>query len=134
MTMRNMSDGKSQTNVSVHSTTSDATEKQGGSKGSCSVHGASQTPHLDRQLQTPQSKDILQALIVSLNDIADENQCTKCAVENASTLLTGYVREVRAAKRSGQWSKEEKKALKKEIKALGRGVKRDVKKLWHEDH
>ncbi|KAF5864096.1 hypothetical protein ETB97_008502 [Aspergillus alliaceus] len=127
MTMRNMSDGKSQTNVSVHSTTSDATEKQG-------VHGASQTPHLDRQLQTPQSKDILQALIVSLNDIADENQCTKCAVENASTLLTGYVREVRAAKRSGQWSKEEKKALKKEIKALGRGVKRDVKKLWHEDH
>jgi hypothetical protein len=104
------------------------------SKGLCGVHGASQTPHLDRQLQQSQSKEILQALIMSLNDIADENRCTKCAVESASSLFTGYVREVRAAKRSGKWSKEEKKAIKAEVKSLGKGVKRDIKALWKEGH
>ncbi|GMF79815.1 unnamed protein product [Aspergillus oryzae] len=102
------------------------------SSASCTVHGSSQTPHLDRQLQQPQTKEILQALTVALNDIADERQCTKCAVETASGLLTGYVREVKAAKKNGQYSKEEKKALKKEIKDLAKGVKRDVKALWLE--
>ncbi|KAE8333070.1 hypothetical protein BDV39DRAFT_199422 [Aspergillus sergii] len=120
-------DTKPQSHVSVGS--SIYSEKQG---ASCTVHGSSQTPHLDRQLQQPQTKEILQALTVALNDIADERQCTKCAVETASGLLTGYVREVKAAKKNGQYSKEEKKALKKEIKDLAKGVKRDVKALWLE--
>ncbi|OGM39931.1 hypothetical protein ABOM_011353 [Aspergillus bombycis] len=121
-------DAKSEAHVSVASSV--YSEKQG---ASCTVHGPSQTPHLDRQLQQPQTKEILQALSVALNDIADERQCTKCAVETASGLLTGYVREVKAAKKNGQYSKEERKALKKEVKALGRGVKRDVKALWLEE-
>ncbi|KAE8313185.1 hypothetical protein BDV41DRAFT_576903 [Aspergillus transmontanensis] len=120
-------DTKAESHVSVGS--SIYSEKQG---ASCTVHGSSQTPHLDRQLQQPQTKEILQALTVALNDIADERQCTKCAVEAASGLLTGYVREVKAAKKNGQYSKEEKKALKKEIKDLAKGVKRDVKALWLE--
>lgn len=109
-----------------------STSSNGRSSTSCTVHGFSQTPHLDHQLQQPQTKEILQALTVALNDIADERQCTKCAVETASGLLTGYVREVKAAKKNGQYSKEEKKALKKEIKGLAKGVKRDVKALWLE--
>ncbi|KAB8275324.1 hypothetical protein BDV30DRAFT_236692 [Aspergillus minisclerotigenes] len=120
-------DAKSQSHVSVGS--SIYSEKQG---ASCTVHGPSQTPHLDRQLQQPETKEILQALSVAFNDIADERQCTKCAVETTSSLLTGYIREVKAAKKNGQYSKEEKKALKKEIKGLAKVVKRDFKALWLE--
>ncbi|KAF7592435.1 hypothetical protein BBP40_000283 [Aspergillus hancockii] len=127
-------DEKSESYISVNSTVRNSSEKHGGSKGHCGVHGASQTPHLDHQLQQPETKQILQALTIALNDIADENQCTKCAVESASSLLTGYVREIRAAKRNGKWSKEEKKAIKAEVKSLSKGVKRDVKALWKEGH
>ena len=66
----------------------------------------------------------------ALNDLADEGKCTKCTVENISTLLTGHAREIKAAKRNGEWSKEDKKALKAEVKGLFKGVKKDVKGLW----
>ncbi|CRL23854.1 unnamed protein product [Penicillium camemberti] len=99
-------------------------------KPDCLTHGPSQVPLLDHELQKPQAKDIIQTLATALNDIADEKKCTKCTVENISTLLTGHVRDLRAAKRSGVWSKEDKKALKAEIKGLLRPVKKDVKSLW----
>ncbi|KAK4862375.1 hypothetical protein LT330_002508 [Penicillium expansum] len=89
-----------------------------------------QVPLLDLELQKPQAKDIIRTLAAALNDIADEKKCTKCTVENISTLLTGHVRDLRAAKRSGMWSKEDKKALKTEIKGLLKPVKKDVKSLW----
>ncbi|KAJ6180440.1 hypothetical protein N7519_010901 [Penicillium mononematosum] len=96
----------------------------------CLTHGPSQVPLLDSELQKPQAKDIIRALATALNDIADEKKCTKCTVENISTLITGHVRDLRAAKRSGMWSKEDKKALKVEIKGLLKPVKKDVKSLW----
>jgi hypothetical protein len=94
------------------------------------VHNVSQTPYLDRQLQQPRTKEILQALISALNDIADENQCTQCAVQNSSNALGQYFQELRAAKKNGEWSKEEKKGIRKEIKGLAKGLKRDVKATW----
>jgi hypothetical protein len=81
-------------------------------------------------LQKPQAKDIVRTLANALNDIADDTKCTKCTVENISTLLTGHVRDLRAAKRSGTWSKEDKHVLKAEIKGLLKPVKKDVKSLW----
>lgn len=41
--------------------------------------------------------------------------------------LTAYVTDMKAAKKSGQWSKEDKKALKAEAKAVGKRVKGSVK-------
>ncbi|KAE8380498.1 hypothetical protein BDV26DRAFT_290416 [Aspergillus bertholletiae] len=117
-------DNKSQPSISISVNSSIYSEKQG---VSCTIHSPSQTPHLDYQLQQPQTKAILQALTVALNSIADEKQCTTCAVKTASGLLMEYVREVKAAKKNGQYSKTERNALKKEIKGLARGLKGDVK-------
>ncbi|OJJ40130.1 hypothetical protein ASPWEDRAFT_166216 [Aspergillus wentii DTO 134E9] len=105
-------------------------QKHASPKVDCLTHGPSQVPLLDSELQNPQAKEIICTLVTALNDITDENKCTKCTVENISTLLTGHVRDLRGAKRSGMWSKEEKKALKAEIKALLKPVKKDVKNLW----
>ncbi|KAJ5503237.1 hypothetical protein N7463_006111 [Penicillium fimorum] len=105
-------------------------QKHTSPKVDCLTHGPSQVPLLDRELQKPQAKDIIRTLATALNDIADEKKCTKCTVENISKLLTGHVRDLRAAKRSGMWSKEDKRALKMEIKGLLRPVKKDVKSLW----
>ncbi|KAJ5498264.1 hypothetical protein N7453_007315 [Penicillium expansum] len=106
-------------------------QKHTSPKVDCLTHGPSQVPLLDLELQKPQAKDIIRTLAAALNDIADEKKCTKCTVENISTLLTGHVRDLRAAKRSGMWSKEDKKALKTEIKGLLKPVKKDVKSLWN---
>jgi hypothetical protein len=99
-------------------------------KVDCLTHGPSQVPLLDSELQRPQAKDIIHTLAKALNDIADEKKCTKCTAENISTLITGHVRDLRAAKRSGMWSKEDKKALKVEIKGLLKPAKKDIKSLW----
>ncbi|KAJ6168393.1 hypothetical protein N7497_001236 [Penicillium chrysogenum] len=99
-------------------------------KVDCLTHGPSQVPLLDSELQRPQAKDIIHTLAEALNDIADEKKCTKCTAENISTLITGHVRDLRAAKRSGMWSKEDKRALKVEIKGLLKPAKKDIKSLW----
>ncbi|KAJ5207043.1 hypothetical protein N7491_002326 [Penicillium cf. griseofulvum] len=105
-------------------------QKHTSPKVDCLTHGPSQVPLLDHELQKQQAKDVICTLVTALNDIADDNKCTKCTVENISTLLTGYVRDLRAAKQSGTWSKEDKKALKAEIKDLLKPVKKEVKSLW----
>lgn len=53
--------------------------------------------------------------------LADENRCTRCTVESPSDILTRCLRDVRAAKENGRWSKE-KKALKAEAKGLVKTV------------
>lgn len=98
----------------------------------CSVHSTSQTPRLDHQLQQPETKAALQALATALNNIADEKQCTKCAVEASSNFLTDHLRDIRAAKKNGQWSKEDKKALKAEIKGF-KSLKTNFKALWKDN-
>ncbi|CAI7660278.1 unnamed protein product [Penicillium palitans] len=134
MTEFKTDDSKAPSYTSVDHVELHDTEKQqqkpASLKPDCLTHGPSQVPLLDHELQKPQAKDIIQTLATALNDIANEKKCTKCTVENISTLLTGHVRDLRAAKRSGVWSKEDKKALKAEIKGLLRPVKKDVKSLW----
>lgn len=95
------------------------------------THGPSQTPHLDRELQKPQAKEILHVITTALNNIADEKQCTKCTLQSTSTLLTSHARDIRAVKH-GEWSKEDRKTLKAELKGLFKGVKKDAKGLWKE--
>lgn len=102
------------------------------SKIPCTVHGPSQTPHLDHELQQPYAQDIIHTLTAALNDLADENKCAKCTVEKFSVLLTSHVREIRAAKKNGQWSKEERKVMKAEVKSTYKPVKKAVKALWKE--
>lgn len=99
-------------------------------KAPCLTHGPSQSPLFDRELQKPRSTEIIKALSMALNDLADEQYCTNCTVEQISTLLTGYVREMREAKRSGEWSKEDRKALKTEVKAIFKPAKKNIRALW----
>lgn len=73
---------------------------------------------------------MIHALSEALNDLADENKCTKCTVENISTFLTGHIKDLRLAKQNGEWSKEDKKTLKAETKSLLKPVKKNVKSLW----
>ncbi|PLN81402.1 hypothetical protein BDW42DRAFT_169002 [Aspergillus taichungensis] len=99
---------------------------------SCTVHGPSQTPHLDRELQLPYAQAMIQALTAALNDLTDEKKCTQCALERTSTLLASHVQEIQSVKKNGQWSKGERKALKAELKTSLKGVKKDAKALWSE--
>ncbi|KAJ5928809.1 hypothetical protein N7466_007765 [Penicillium verhagenii] len=102
------------------------------SRAPCPTHGPSQSERFDRELERPQAQEIIRALKQALNDINDQEKCTKCAVENASTVLTTQVREIREAKRNGEWTKEERKALKAETKAIFKPVKKSIKALWKE--
>ncbi|KAJ5525448.1 hypothetical protein N7494_012098 [Penicillium frequentans] len=99
-------------------------------KAPCPTHGPSQSERFDRELQRPQAQEMIRALTKALNDINDQEKCTKCAVENASTLLTTHVRDIRALKQNGEWTKEERKALKAEVKGIFKPVKKSVKALW----
>lgn len=65
-----------------------------------------------------------------LKDLSNDSKCTECTVQNISTVLTGHVRDLRVAKQNGKWSKEDRKALKAEAKAILKPVKKDMKALW----
>ena len=65
-----------------------------------------------------------------MSDAGDGKGCVKCATKDVVLILTAYMRDIRAAKKSGKWSKEEKKALKAEVKGFLKEVKRDVKQTW----
>jgi hypothetical protein len=93
-------------------------------------HGPSKTPLLDRELQKPQTQEIIQAISSALDEFVDEKKCTRCTVENLSTLLTEQIRNLREAKQNGEWSKEDRKALKAETKSLLKPVKKQLKGLW----
>ncbi|KAJ5671888.1 hypothetical protein N7507_001015 [Penicillium longicatenatum] len=101
-------------------------------KAPCPTHGPSQSERFDRELQKPQAQAMILALTKALNDINDQEKCTKCAVENASTVLTTHVRGIRELKQNGEWTKEERKALKAEVKGIFKPVKKSVKALWKE--
>lgn len=71
-------------------------------------------------------------MISALNELNDHTKCTKCLVANISALLTAQFRDLKAAKRNGEWSKDQRKALKAEVKATLKPVKKDIKNLWKE--
>lgn len=84
-------------------------------------------------MQKSQARETIRTWADALNDIVDEKKCTKCTVENISAFLTGLVQDLRVAKQDEGWSKENKKALKAEVKSLLKPVKRDMKSLWKEN-
>ncbi|ETN43576.1 uncharacterized protein HMPREF1541_02735 [Cyphellophora europaea CBS 101466] len=104
-------------------------KREPSSPGPCSKHGPSQTPHLDHELQQPKAKGFVTALIAALQDAVEEGHCTECAFEKTASILTAYAQDMRRAKKSGEvkWSREEKKALKSEIKSVSKRVKGQVK-------
>lgn len=96
----------------------------------CSVHGSSSTPNLDKELQKPSAHNLLLALSKAFADAANSEECTRCAAESASKAVTTFVRETKQAKKTGEWSKEDKKAVKKELKDVFKPLKRDMKMAW----
>ncbi|KAJ4127848.1 hypothetical protein NW768_008127 [Fusarium equiseti] len=92
----------------------------------CAVHGLSQTPHLDHLLQS-RPKAELQGLADAVESLKHGDQCAKCAVQAAVSIIAGFVQEVYTAKKSGKLSKEDKKALKSEVKDIMRGMKGEIK-------
>lgn len=96
------------------------------SSNDCAVHGITQTPHLDKLLQNRPKAELrdLADIVQALND---GDQCAKCAVQAAVTIITGFVQELYTAKKSGKLSKGDKKALKLEVKGLVKGMKGDIK-------
>jgi hypothetical protein len=96
------------------------------SPNDCAFHGLSQTPHLDRLLQSRPEAE-LQGLANAVESLRQGDQCAKCAVQAAVTIITGFMGEVYTAKKNGKLSKEEKKALKSEVKGLVTGMKEGIK-------
>ncbi|KAJ5381801.1 uncharacterized protein N7496_004229 [Penicillium cataractarum] len=124
-------DIKPETLISVDCMESDEKDHQSTSpKVPCMSHGLSKTPLLDRELQRSQTREVIHAISSALNELVDDKKCTKCTVENLSTLLTEHIRNLREAKQNGQWSKEDRKLLKAETKSLLKPVKKQLKSLW----
>ena len=98
----------------------------------CNVHGPSQTPQIDGLLRQPSTVAAIQSLREALAGLVDEAHCTKCATESTPKALTSFAKDIRAAMQNGQWSKEEKKTVKKEAKWLFKGMKGNMKEMWNE--
>ncbi|RGP71002.1 hypothetical protein FSPOR_3690 [Fusarium sporotrichioides] len=97
-----------------------------GSSNDCAVHGLSETPHLDRLLQSrPQTE--LQGLADAVENLRQGDRCAKCVIQDAVAIITGFVGEIYTAKKSGKLSKGEKKALKSEVKGLAMGMKEGIR-------
>ena len=99
-------------------------------KVACWTHGPSQTPVLDRDLQSPHAREHIIALATALSELANKDNCTKCTVEKVSALLTLQARDIKVANRNKGWTKEDKRVRKVEFKILCQGVKKDMKALW----
>lgn len=59
----------------------------------------------------------------ALRDAVDGEHCTRCTANDVLRTLTKYVFDLREAKKSGNFSRQEKKALKVEVKGLLKEVK-----------
>jgi hypothetical protein len=91
------------------------------------------TPHLSSAIASPQTHAHLIAATTALTAATQEGACLKCTGETISQTLTALMQEMRAAKKEGRWSHEEKRALKMEVKGLLKGMKRDVKGGWRKE-
>ncbi|KAF2167804.1 hypothetical protein M409DRAFT_21952 [Zasmidium cellare ATCC 36951] len=100
----------------------------------CTIHTPSPTPQLDAQLHSPKYREYLLTISEALADLADaeEPHCTKCSIDTVALTLTELLKDVKAEKKNGAWSKEQAKVLKKEGKLLGKAVKADCERVWRE--
>lgn len=96
----------------------------------CHTHVSSRTLHIGAHLDEPRTQTRIHELINALTSAADGRSYTRCATESAARTITAYLRDLRAAKKNGQWSSEEKKALKAESKAVIKEMKKDLKNVW----
>ncbi|KAJ9606388.1 hypothetical protein H2200_009349 [Cladophialophora chaetospira] len=95
----------------------------------CTKHAPSQTPNLDRELQSPRHREFVHGLIAALDQVVQEEQCTECALEKMTELVTTYVQGLKTDKKQAKWSKEEKRALKKEFKEVAKRMKVTMKAM-----
>lgn len=96
----------------------------------CKYEGNSTTPHIDSYLQQPSTKAAIRTLINALENLSDDSQCTPCTAQNATLAMTELMRDMRSAKKSGEWSKQDQKAVKQEFKGMFKGIKGDMKEVW----
>lgn len=97
----------------------------------CSHHGTeSQTPHLDALLQQPNTRAALLALSSAFAAAAEDDRCLKCVIDSVVPDVAQCMQDFKKQKKAGEFSKEDKKAMKKEMKALFKGVKGAAKKTW----
>lgn len=73
----------------------------------------------------------MHALGTALNDTANSNGCLKCTIKDAVHMLTVYARDYKANRKNDPWTKEEKKAMKMEVKTFFQEIKRGVKDTWN---
>lgn len=73
----------------------------------------------------------MHALSTALSDTANSRGCLKCTIKDTVHMLTVYARDYKANRKNEPWSKEEKKAMKAEVKAFFGEIKRDVKETWN---
>lgn len=96
----------------------------------CTHYPTSPTPFLDAYLTSSTAKNAVQSLNTTLEDLIDSDHCTRCTANEAARTLTRYLFEMRQANKAGDWRKEDKKAMKVELKGLMReiqGVVREEK-------
>lgn len=87
------------------------------------THNPTPTPSLDVHLSTPAAKSAVHSITTALDHATDGAHCTRCTANEAARTLTRYLFEMREAKKAGEWSKEDKKRVKVEMKGLMREVK-----------
>ena len=98
----------------------------------CEEHGPSSTPNLDRALQKPSAQNLLLALSKAFADAANPEQCTRCAAESGSKAISSFMVDMKQAKKNGDWTKEDKKAIKRELKHVFKPLKGEMKNAWKE--
>jgi len=69
------------------------------------------------------------ALSAAFAAAAEEDRCLECAVESVVPDLKVCMQDMKMAKKNGSFAKEDKKALKAEMRWLSSGLK-DVRKSW----
>nr|POE63132.1 hypothetical protein CFP56_04035 [Quercus suber] len=100
----------------------------------CSHEKQSQTPHLDAHMQRPEVQARMLVVSQALSDVVSGKSCTKCASKTVAEQLYAHLHDVKAANKCGQWSREEKKAMKKEAKVLIKDLRKEMKGVWKTKH
>lgn len=104
-----------------------ADEKQA---GETFEHAPSQTPILDKLLSEPTTKARIQTIAAAINDLGDESKNTQSALRTAFMTVAEMAKDAKKEKKEGRWSKEDKKALKEELKPMFQDIKKEMKGTW----
>ena len=95
----------------------------------CNHHGPSPTPYIDSLIGQPSTKAAILALSAALANAVNEDQCSKCNIESVAQASAMLMKDLKKAKKSGQWTKEDKKAIRMETKGLFKEMKQAMKNI-----